>query len=139
MRDTTAPRCSSLRTIPSAWWAGRVTSTRWPKSGRDSNHASRRPLGHRLADEDEPRRFEPRVAAGLLQVGEARVDRPLFAPRRPLDDRRGRVRGLAVLEQLGDDHRQPGDAHVDRQRAGEGGERLPVEPVAGLVRQLVAR
>ena len=60
----------SLRTIPSAWCAGRVTSTRWPNSGRDSNHAAASALRDRLADEDQPRRFQARVAPGFLQVGE---------------------------------------------------------------------
>ncbi len=44
-----------------------------------------------------------------------------------------------MLQEFSDDHWQPRDAHVDRERSGECRERLPVQPVAGLVRLFVTR
>ena len=90
------------------------------------------------ADDDQRRRLDRLALDRLGDRPERRGHGPLPGPGAAFDRRRG----LRRVAPAGDQRRrvlaQPFDPHVEDERAGEGGEGVPVESRLGLLRVLVA-
>ena len=124
---TSAPSARSAAARPLAWARARVTTTRRAVQGAALQPGDRlAPRRHRAGEHDR-RRADRRRGDRRGQLGERRGHGSLARHRPPLDSSR-RLAAVAprrdqALGHLG----QPLDAHVEDERPGKPGERLPVE------------
>ena len=120
---TRAPSARSRAARPLACARARVTATLTPASGPSANH---RKLVVQRGDRPHER-DGGRVGVLLAERRQRRAQHALIGQGAALDDRR-RLAGIAAMgDELLGDARELAHAHVEDERAGEDGQRRPVD------------
>ena len=136
---TEAPRPASVAAIAARLGAGPgdrdAQAAERPRGGQPAELVVER--GH-AADDGDRGGADAAVAHPLGDVRERAPDRALIAVGAAHDDRGGLVGRAAARDELLGDPVERADAHVEAERAREGGERRPVDERLGLGRILVA-
>ena len=119
-----------------------------PRAGDGDAHAGQRARGAEpgelrsergdVADDRDRRGLHAGLRRDLRDRRERAVGLPLGREGPALDDRDGLIGGSSAGDQLLGDRRQLAHAHVEDERAREGGDRRPVQAVLGIHRIRVA-